>query len=185
MKLHHPKQVTMKTAVTAIFAFSTLGALYLFAAQGDADRLQQDTPAKRIASVNWNIQTGKLEWVVQSGVEHNGDFVPSSKEEHYQISPEEAKMAFEGKQRGFTSQEAEWLQSLLHVLTVYCAESTIWWDQGKGTPLDDHGKPLDHAQPTAPPADNSNGLDSTPHKILNPQRKVPGAVQLLAQTMIQ
>jgi hypothetical protein len=186
----------MKTAVTAIFALS-LGALSLFAAngdadhppQGDADRLpQQDTPAKRVASVKWNIETGKLEWVVQSGVERNGQFVPSSKEEHYEISPEDAKMVVQGQQRAFTSQEADWLQSLLHVLTVYCAESTIWWEQGKGTPLDEQGKPLNNGQPSSPPADHSNGLDTTPHKVLlnpAPQRKVPGAVRLVAETMIQ
>jgi hypothetical protein len=177
----------MKTAVAAIFALSSLGALYLFAAQGDADRLQpQDTPAKRIASVNWNIQTGKLEWVVQSGVEHSGQFVPSpSKEEHYQISPEEAKMVFQGQQRGFTTQEADWLQGLLHVLTVYCAESTIWWEQGKGTPLDEHGKPLDQGKPPAPPADHSNGLDTAPHKVLNPpQKRLPDAIQLVPIRMI-
>jgi hypothetical protein len=178
----------MKPAAAAFFGFSTLGALYLFAANSDADRLQQpDTPAKRIASVNWNIQSGKLEWVVQSGVEHNGQFVPSSKEEHYQIAPEEAKMVFQGQQRGFTTQEADWLQSLLHVLTVYCAESTIWWEQGKGIPLDDHGKPLNPGQPSAPPAGHTDGLDTAPHKVLlnPPQRKAPGAVQSVAGTMIQ
>jgi hypothetical protein len=176
----------MKTAVAAIFGFSTLGVLYLFAAQSDADRLQpQDTPAKRIASVNWNIETGKLDWVVQSGVEHNGQFVPSSKEERYQISPEEAKMVFQGQQRAFTTQEADWLQSLLHVLTVYCAESTIWWEQGKGTPLDEHGKPLNNGKPS-PPTDNSHGLDTAPHKVLDltPQRKVPVAIPLVAGTTI-
>jgi hypothetical protein len=174
----------MKTAVAVIFAFSTLGAsYYLSAADGNADRLQQDTPAKRISSINWNTQTGKLEWVVQSGVEHNGQFVPSSQEEHYAITPEQASMAFQGQQRGFTTQEADWLENLLHILTVYCAESTVWWEQGQGTPLDEHGKPLNNGKPPATPADST---DTAPHKIdYTPQRKVPGSVQLVARQMIQ
>ncbi|HEY7387209.1 MAG TPA: hypothetical protein VH640_01790 [Bryobacteraceae bacterium] len=177
----------MKTAVAVIFAFSTLGASYhLSAADGNADRLQKDTPAKRISSIKWDTQTGKLEWVVQSGVERNGQFVPSSQEERYEITPEQAMMAFQGQQRGFTTQEADWLQQLLHVLTVYCAESTVWWAEGQGTPLDSHGKPLEHSQPPADKPAKSDSSDTAPHKVqYSPERKVPGAVQLIAQRMIQ
>jgi hypothetical protein len=176
----------MKTAVAVIFAFSTLGASYsLSAADGNADRLQQDTPAKRVSSIKWDTQTGKLEWIVQSGVERNGQFVPSSKEERYEITPEQAMMAFQGQQRGFTTQEADWLQDLLHILTVYCAESTVWWAEGQGVPLDEHGKPLNNGKPPATPAD-SHDQDNAPHKVqYPPQRKVPGSVQLVAQRMIQ
>jgi hypothetical protein len=139
----------------------------------------QDTPAKRVSSVTWNAQTGKLEWVVQSGVERNGDFVPSSQEDHYEIAPEQAIMAFQGQQRGFTDQEASWLQGLLHVLTVYCAESTIWWDQG-------HGVPMDHGKPTGqPPADQSTDPDPLPHRVMTPlPRKTPGAIRLVAVNLI-
>jgi hypothetical protein len=174
----------MKTAVAVIFAFSTLGASnYLSAADGNADRLQQDTPAKRVSSIKWDTQTRKLEWTVQSGVERNGHFIPSSQEEHYEIAPEQAIMAFQGQQRGFTTQEADWLQQLLHILTVYCAESTVWWAEGQGIPLDKDGKPLNNGKSPATPA---NSQDNAPHKVqYPPQRKVPGTVPLIAQRMIQ
>jgi len=147
----------------------------------EADRLQStDTPAKRISSVTWNADTGKLAWVVQSGIERNGDFIPQPGEERYEITPEQAIMAFQGQQRGFTGQEAAWLQSLLRVLTVYCAESTVWWDQAKGAPPD-HGKPA-----AEPPAEQSPNPDTAPHKVTNPpQRKVPGSVQLVAVNLIR
>ncbi|HLI83629.1 MAG TPA: hypothetical protein VKV17_06900 [Bryobacteraceae bacterium] len=177
----------MKTAVALIFAFSTLGALGNISAEdGQADRLQQDAPAKRISSINWNTQTGKLEWVVQSGVEHDGHFMPTSQEEHYEISPEQASMAFQGQQRGFTTQEAEWLANVLHILTVYCAESTVWWEQGKGVPLDNHGKPLHpDQQPSNPLAPQPDNQDTGPHKVLyQPGRRVPGAVRLVVRQMV-
>jgi hypothetical protein len=169
--------------VAVLIAFSTLGAFSLTAAEGQADRLKEDTPAKRVASIHWDTQSGKLQWVVQDGVERNGEFVPSSSgEAHYEISPEEAVMAFQGQQRGFTDQEATWLQHLLHVLTVYCAESTVWWDQGQGTPLD-HGKPK-----AQPPSDDHdpNQPDTNPHKVVNPPlRQSPGSVRLVAVRLIQ
>jgi hypothetical protein len=167
----------MKTALALIFAFSAL-------AFADGNKVgstnDEGTPAKRIASVTWNTQEGKLEWVVQSGFIKNEDFVPSGEETHYEISPEEAIMAFQGQQRGFTGQEANWLQGLLHVLTVYCAESTVWWDQGEGVPLD-HGKPVGQ-----PPAERSPDPDTALHKVANsPQPKTPGSVRLVAVKMIQ
>ena len=168
----------MKTVLAAILAFSTLGALSsLIAADGEADRLQQGTPAKRLAAVTWDPQAGKLEWVVQSGFERNGEFTPSpGQEAHYEITPEQARMAFQGQQRGFTQQEASWLQGLLHVLTVYCAESTVWWEQGQGTPQD-KGSPVQQS-----PSDE----DLSPHKVVQPlPRKTPGAVQLVAIRAIQ
>jgi hypothetical protein len=165
----------MKTTFALLFSLGFVFSTLAVAADGLAD----GTPVKRVASVTWNIQSGKLEWVVQSGTEKNGEFAPSSEETHYEITPEEAMMAFQGQQRGFTDQEAEWLQGLLHVLTIYCAESTIWWDQGLGAPLD-HGKP---AGP--PPADKSGEPDTAPHKVVSPPlRKAPGSVPLVAINLI-
>src|SRR5215469_4975561 len=133
----------MKTAL-ALILFGTLA--FADGNQGSADRVAPDqgTAVKRIGSITWNAEAGKLEWVVQSGTMRDGNFVPSSEETHYEITPEQAMMAFQGQQRGFTDQEAAWLQGLLHVLSVYCAESTVWWDQGLGVPFD-QGRPT--AQP--------------------------------------
>jgi hypothetical protein len=187
----------MKTALALIFVFGTVAfadnnqgpADQPPSGQGSADRLAPDqgtpgqgTAVKRIASVTWNAEAGKLEWVVQSGVMRgDGHFVPSSEETHYEITPEQAMMAFQGQQRGFTDQEAVWLQGLLHVLTVYCAESTVWWDQGLAVPQE-QGKPAAAPPAAEPPADSDNPLQ----KVLNlPLRKTPGVTQLVALNQVQ
>ena len=64
-----------------------------------------------------------------------GKFVPAS-EQQYSVAPDEAVMSVSKEQRGFTEEEANSLQHLLDILTVYCAESVVWWDQGLGTPVD-------------------------------------------------
>ena len=122
----------MKTALVLFVSFAAM------AAAQDADRLAPDSPQielRRVKSVTWDLQDHKLVWTVQKGVPQNGEFVPSS-EEQYEISPSDGMMAVQGEQRGFTSQEAAWLQHLLDVLTLYCAESVVWWQGGQGVPQD-------------------------------------------------
>jgi hypothetical protein len=104
--------------------------------------------AKRVVSVTWDSQTSKLSWVVQEGLEQNGDFAVSS-EERYEISPKDAVMAAEGTQRTFTDTDPTRLWNLLRALTLYCAQSTVWWDNGQSVPTDP-GKPT--AQPPADPS---------------------------------
>ncbi len=48
-------------------------------------------------------------------------------------------MKFADEQRGFTREEATSLHKLLDTLSLYCAESVIWWDQGQGEPVDPTG----------------------------------------------
>ena len=137
--------------------------------------MADDSPAakiKRLASVTWDPQTGKLSWVVQTGTEGTGSFASSS-EEHFEIAPKEATMTSAGQQRGFTNQEAEWLGNLLHALSTYCVASTIWWYRAENPPSPD-GKPTT-APPAAPDAPKPGGTpDTTPHKVTEPQNlKMP------------
>jgi hypothetical protein len=112
-------------------------------------------------SVTWDIQTHKLVWVVQKGSMVDGQFVPTS-EQKYEIAPDDAIMAYSNEKRGFTKEEAEGLNHLLNVLSVYCAESVIWWDQGQGTPVGKDGQPAPATKETAP--------KSTPQKVGSPQK---------------
>lgn len=134
--------------------------------------------------VTWDSQNQKLAWTVEKGEQKDGKFVPSSQQK-YEISPQDAMMAFQGQQRGFTQQEAAWLKHLLDVLTVYCAESVVWWNDGEGQPASPgqpNGKPP--SQQEQPGADRSDP-DNQPQPITapaNPQRPIvilPG--QLVAQ----
>ena len=167
----------MKTVFALFLSFAAL-AVAQDAVAPDSEAIK----AKRVVSVTWDLQTHKLVWVVQNGVQQNGEFVPSS-EERYEVSPQEGAMAFEGEQRGFTVQEAAWLQQLLNVLTVYCAESVVWWNAGQGDPLEGE------SPAAAPPSENPHAKpiehpDTVPHRVLEQQpKKAPGAILLVARNM--
>ncbi len=159
----------MKTVLALALAFGAL------ASADDRDRVappdqdqtqqQQGDEAqggnRRLESVTWNLKTHKLVWVVQSGSDVNGEFVPS-KSEKYEITPEDAIMAVEQEKRGFTTQEAKSLQNLLDVLSLYCAESVVWWDEGQGTPVDKDGVP-------AQTPDQTDDGGAKPRRVEQPQ----------------
>jgi hypothetical protein len=98
-------------------------------------RAQSGKPGevKRLGSVTWDLEAHKLVWAVQTGSLVDGRFVLAS-EEKYVISPDKARMVFSGEERIFDGQEALSLHKLLDVLSLYCAESVVWWDQGQGAP---------------------------------------------------
>jgi hypothetical protein len=140
----------MKTALAIALTLSAI------AFGQDADRMKPKTPSdaddqpmKRLNSVTWDLETHKLAWTVQSGAEVDGKFVPASTQQ-YEISPDDAIMAFSDERRGFTDKEAQSLSRLLDVLSLYCAESVVWWDQGQGDPVGTDGKPQRRSRPPAP-----------------------------------
>jgi hypothetical protein len=114
---------------------------------------------KRLGSVTWDLSAHKLVWIVQKGSMVNGEFVATS-EEKYAISPDQARMMVSGEVRGFDGQEALSLHKLLDVLSMYCAESVVWWDQGQGAP---GGRPS-----TAPEKPSSDGKEK-PVKVGRPE----------------
>jgi hypothetical protein len=128
--------------------------------------------AKRVKSVTWDLQAQKLVWIVEDGIAKNGQFFASSLE-RYEISPQDQTMTFNGEQRGFTEAEGVWLDHLLHILTVYCAESVVWWINGAADP---------HNQgPTAQPPDRPNAAPAKIRIDYSQTRHVPGSIQLLAR----
>ena len=90
---------------------------------------------KRLESVTWDLKNHKLIWVIQKGKVDKGEFKAVSSDK-YEITPDDAVMAFAEERRGFTKEEAASLHKLLDTLSLYCAESVVWWDQGQGTKLD-------------------------------------------------
>jgi hypothetical protein len=138
-------------------------ALILFISFGAISCAQEKKPdaLKRLESVTWDLKNHKLVWVVQKGSEVNGKFVASS-EDRYEISPDDAIMAFSEEKRGFTEQEAASLHKLLDTLSLYCAESVVWWDQGEGEKIQDGVRPRKHT-PDEKPTD----------RIEEPHQKTP------------
>ena len=129
--------------------------------RGGAERVVPEGAGdkKRLQSVTWDLNSHKLVWVIQHGVEQNGQFVAKSSD-RYEISPDEAVMKFANEQRGFTKEEATSLHKLLDTLSLYCAESVIWWDQGQGEPVDGSGR------------GKGNRVDEQPRKEEKPATKV-------------
>ncbi len=139
---------------TALVLFLSLTAA-AFAADQSSQTVKGKSPdqpeeVKKLGSVTWDLNAHKLVWVVQKGTVVNDEFVPAS-EERYEISPDEATMAAAGELRGFATTEADSLQKLLDVLSLYCAESVVGWDKGEGTPLGTDGaKPSIRPRQTRP-----------------------------------
>jgi hypothetical protein len=106
---------------------------------------------KRLASVTWDLTTHKLICIVEKGTMVDGEFVPSSGLK-YEVSPDDALMAFGGEQRNFGEEEAANLHLLLDVLSRYCVDSVVWWDHGNARPTapapGPATKPEKPAQPT-------------------------------------
>jgi hypothetical protein len=100
--------------------------------QKTSDKVPESAQIKRLASVTWDLSRQRLVWVVEKGT-LDGDEFQVARSERYEISPGEAVMEFENEKRGFSEGEAVSLGRLLDILSLYCAESVDWWEQGLGT----------------------------------------------------
>lgn len=154
----------MKTAVILLLSF----AAGSFAADPKLNpvkepdtrsKTEKSEEVKRLGSVTWDLDSHKLVWVVQKGAMVDGEFVPAS-EQKYEISPDKALMAVEEEERGFDGDEAVSLHHLLDVLSLYCAESVVWWDEGQGTPVGE--------RPTTEPAKPKVDRDGKPVRVGKP-----------------
>ena len=137
----------MKTAVVMLLSMAAISCAQDRKAEGPvpdgakekseskAPDAAKDKEKKRLESVTWDLKTHKLIWVVEHGSDQNGQFVASGSD-RYEITPDDAVMKYEDQRRGFTMEEASSLHKLLDTLSLYCAESVIWWNQGEGVPLD-------------------------------------------------
>jgi hypothetical protein len=116
-------------------------ALILLLSCASLIRAQDQKPqqVKRLESMTWDLSSHKLVWVVSTGNMVDGKFVSTS-EAKYEVSPDEASMAFQQEKRPVDNEEAKNLHDLLNVLSLYCVESVVWWDQGAQP--DSGGKPV-------------------------------------------
>ncbi len=142
----------MKTVAVLLLSMAAIG----FAEDGKPGE------KKRLESVTWDLKSHKLIWVVQKGVEQDGDFKATSSEK-YEITPDEAMMQVADEKRGFTEEEATSLHKLLDTLSLYCAESVVWWEEGQGTKLTD--------KPGAAPDNKKKKAEPKPEKV--DQKKSP------------
>jgi hypothetical protein len=164
----------MRTALILVFSCATFSLAQDMKitpppAASDSDAQQY----KRLASVTWDLDTHKLVWVVQKGIEVNGEFVPKATD-RYEVSPNEAFMALKDEKRGIEGDEAKSLHDLLSVLSLYCVESTVWWENG-GTATDPAAEPATDpaTPPSAAPASPAPPAAAKPGKKIGDGKALP------------
>ena len=94
--------------------------------------------ALRLEAVTWNPLDHKLTWTVAKGnVNADGKF-ESVEKSSYEINMDAATMRVAGKDRRFERAEAVSVHALMDLVAKYAAESTVWWEAGKGQPVDEN-----------------------------------------------
>ena len=101
---------------------------------------QEDRPARRVEAITWSPVEHKLTWSVSEGVVgENGKFESKSKTS-YEIDMDAATMTLKEEDRRFSKAEAVNVHALMDLVAKYAAESTVWWEAGKGEPVDKSDK---------------------------------------------
>jgi hypothetical protein len=178
----------MKTAL--VLSLTLTAALFAADPKPNPVKAPEKLPpeeVKRLGALTWNPDAHKLVWVVQKGTMVNGEFVPSG-EQKYEISPDNAVMSVAQEQRGFDNDEAVTLHHLLDVLSLYCAESVVWWEEGQGTPVTPGAHPPNPGTPGDKPRTDPKAEPKTdrpvrvgqPAPAPKPKYQVP-ASQMVAE----
>jgi hypothetical protein len=144
----------MKTARMTILSL----VAFAFAGHAQTNGMEKAEPkaddVRRLESVTWDLKTHTLKWTVQKGTEVKGEFQTASTE-HYEISPDSAMMKVADEKRALDQDEAALLHRLLDTISIYCAESVVWWDHGEGARITDDADRTSEdpaaAKPAAPP----------------------------------
>jgi hypothetical protein len=121
------------------------------------DEPEQADPARRLESVTWNSVNHELTWVISSGDKNGGALYHAAAAENYQISLDEATMSFDGETRRFSREEASNVHVLMDLIAKYAVDSTVWWEDGQGEPVNGR-EPKEQHNPPKPqaPRDDDN-----------------------------
>ena len=116
-------------------------------------------PSRRLESVTWNSIKHELTWVISNGDKGDGSLYRAGASENYQISLDEATMSFAGETRRFSHDEASNVHVLMDLIAKYAVDSTVWWEDGQGDPVNG-AKPKEQRTPAkpAPPADEDDSV---------------------------
>lgn len=121
--------------------FTRIFGVTLLAVFGGGVAGAQDKTPRRLESVVWSPSDHKLTWVISTGTKDTAGKYKPVKSQTYNIDMSAATMTFNGEGRRFSRDEAKNVHVLMDLISKYAVESTIWWDQGQGTPIgkDDKG----------------------------------------------
>jgi hypothetical protein len=105
------------------------------------DHKEPGEKQKQLVSVTFNLLDFKLRWDLAEGtVDDKGEFRIDKLLGQQEINPDEATMTVNGETRKFSEREASSLRRMLATLARYCAESTIWFEEGNGEPVNKPGR---------------------------------------------
>lgn len=122
-----------------------------------------EKPAKvvfrRLESVSWNPVNAELTWMLSVWDPAISTDQPAG-QERYVIHLDKAVMQFQQETRGFDTEEAKHVRSIMDLISRYALESTVWWGRGGGTPEDHHWdsspQERDRTNPKAAPDGNGD-----------------------------
>ncbi|HEX8986250.1 MAG TPA: hypothetical protein VF767_12470 [Bryobacteraceae bacterium] len=95
---------------------------------------------RRLESVTWNSVKHELTWVISKGEKKGGASYQVLGSENYLINMDDATMSYSGETRRFSRDEASNVHVLMDLIAKYAVDSTVWWDDGQGEPLDGGSK---------------------------------------------
>jgi hypothetical protein len=107
------------------------------------DRKSPDTSgtsSRRLESVTWNSVKHELTWVISKGEKKGGASYKPLGSANYLINMDEATMNVAGETRRFSKEEAANVHVLMDLVAKYAVDSTVWWDDGQGEPVNGEGK---------------------------------------------
>ncbi len=108
-------------------------AVELRTAQPDEPEAAESS--RRLESVTWNSVSHELTWMISSGATSAGRLYQPATVENYQISLDDATMTFDGETRRFSTEEASNVHVLMDLIAKYAVDSTVWWEDGHGEPV--------------------------------------------------
>jgi hypothetical protein len=114
---------------------------------------------RRLESVSWNPVSAELTWMLSVWDPAISTEQPAG-QERYVIHLDKAVMEFKQESRGFDSEEAKRVRSLMDLISRYALESTVWWGRGGGTP-GDHGNSSPNERDRSNPKDAPDGDDQS------------------------
>lgn len=138
----------MKTLLLGMLLFASLGKAQVTGGSAEQPPPEPgpspEKPVKvvfrRLESVSWNPVRAELTWLLSVWDPTVSTERPAG-QERYVIHLDKAVMEFQEQARGFDTDEAKRVRSLMDVISRYALESTVWWGRGGGSTLEDHGTP--------------------------------------------
>ena len=113
---------------------------------------------RRLESVSWNPVSAELTWMLSVWDPTISTEQPAG-QERYVIHLDKAVMQFQEESRGFDTDEAKRVRSLMDLISRYALESTVWWGRGGGTPDDHNASPNERDRSN--PKDAPDGSDDS------------------------